>query len=111
MLILTLDKGLPKERSIVLQTFYERPISNVFTGAYSVQIEKESDIPDVKDFVGDSMFSNVFVVNSQGFHLPISGNYNHIADFSYAYNDENRTFSINLTLNYFVPPVEVQNGE
>ena len=111
MFTLIFDKGTSKEKRLLLQSFYERPISNVFTGSYTTVIKEESDIPDIEGFVGDSTFDSVIAVSSDGFRIPISGRYNYISDFSCNYDDETKRFGINLTLTWRKPDPEAGNAK
>lgn len=104
---LTLDKGTATERSINLETFYERPIAKTFTGSETVIVELSSDVPDVSALAKNPWFKTVSVVNSDGVVIPVAGTYNYINDLACNYNDTDKRYTVNLTLTL----VEVQNEQ
>lgn len=112
MFNLIFDKGLESERSLKLTSFYERQITNIFNGSYSVTVTPETVLPDVEDFAHNPMFKTVEAISSDGIKLPIGGEYNHISDLNSVYDDETKKYGINITLDCMVltPPESQKEG-
>lgn len=111
MLTLILNKGTKNEKRLKLSSFYERPIAGTFMASFNATIEKESDLPAIEKLPKDFAVESVNAVNSGGLPIPISGAYNHIADFACNYDDETKRFGINLTLDWVEPVTEATNAQ
>ena len=97
MITLTFDRGLQSERSVLINSYNERPLVNHFTGSYNAMIDKQEDVPSFPQ-LSDKSFVTVHAVREDGVELPMEGDYNIIADCVCNYGDQTRMFAMTITL-------------
>ena len=99
MTTLFLDKDTEKERSLVIDSFYEAPMKHHLNTSRKIAVESGTVYPDLSRFQLDSEVSSVTII-SEGNEIPLVNEYNKITDISVNFSDTEKTYFVNLALGY-----------
>ena len=91
------DKNTQTERQLVLDNLTERPLDNRIVGSRTIPMAEGGTVPDLSGFIGHRSFSTVEVVSGD-LEIPLTGEYNFIADLSGTYIEQDDIYIVNLTV-------------
>lgn len=87
------------ERSLEVSQVFWHPLNNRLSGNRNIAVTKESDIPDISDFVANPNFTTLEVVDEEtGVAIPVGKGLDYIIDVAIEYyaHDNSATLTVAL---------------